>query len=266
MTGRLCLNFYYRLFLWGFYEEESFVCLRVAVPTVTVAQEVREKLPEYCIPHIAQYVSEDKVDCPPKKAETPRLSLCTYNFTAITPPYEPEDYARKLPYMANLPGLLLDDRLRDQCGKRYVIPAFKTKEAGVGAWWYWMRKRTNRTAPTWGYAPDAKVSLAMLSEDICGCRIFADGQIPRGLKNYRDGYPKFAKFFWGRAVSLEELLDLSDPEDRWAIAQTMFSHEAGRPIDDSNLTRAQFEVGISLAEDHIDGLSIDLKDYFAPQN
>lgn len=236
------------------------------VATQVPAEGIREKLPDYCVPHIAEYVPTKKIDCPPKRIETPRLSLCTYNFTAVTPQVEPEDYPTKLKYFSELPGLLIDERLRDRCGAGNVIPAFQSKEAGIAAWWYWVRKRTNRDKNPWGYAKDAKVSFAMLGQDICGCRIGDDGAIPKSLSVYFAGYTRHAQTFFGRSVKLDELHDLSDPKVRWAIARTMFSHEAGRAVSDENISLEEFLIGIQLAEDHIDGVKIDLNDYLAISN
>ncbi len=241
----------------------AFILSLLFVYTAVWADGVRDKLPEYCIPYTENFVSAAKVDCPPKKSETPRLSICTYNFTAITPQMEPSEYEKRLEYFAKLPGLLIDDRVRDKCGEGNVIPAFRSKESGVAAWWYWIRKRTNKNANKWGYDPDHEVSFEMLGQDICGCAIAKDGSVPSALSVYFAGYIKYSEAILGRKVEIDELHNIGDPDVRWAIAKTMFSHEAGHLIQDHQLSRKQFDMGIQLAEDHIRGAEINLYKYLS---
>jgi len=243
-----------------------FLCVLVAAASLGAradADPPRKSLPEACRPHIKGLVPPDRVDCPPSRAGTPRLSLCTFNFTAITPQAEPEDYAAKYPYIAKLPGLLIDKRVRDHCGKGQVIPAFATREAGVAAWWTWIRTRTNRRQAKWGYEPSDTVSLAMLSEDICGCTATPGTALPASLINYRTGYAKYARQFFGREVALDEMHKLSDLDTLWDLAQVMYSHEAGRPIAPQHLTRDQFLMGVALGEYHVNGRAVDLTDFIA---
>lgn len=228
------------------------------------AEPPRSALPPSCVPHIAGLVPPDKVDCPPTRPSTPRLSLCTFNFTAITPQAEPEHYAAQYPYIANLPGLIIDKRMRDYCGKGQVIPAFATREAGVAAWWTWLRTRTNRRGGgDWGYKETDSVSLAMLSEDICGCAAKPGQALPASLRNYRAGYAKYARQFFGREVDMDEKHRLADLDALWAIARTMYSHEAGRPIGPEHLTRDQFLMGVALGEYHVNGRKVDITDFIA---
>ena len=227
------------------------------------ADGIRTALPQECRPHIKGLVPEHLVDCPPRKYSTPRISLSSYNFTAITPQAEPEDYARQYPYIATLPGLLIDKTLRDKCGKGQVVPAFQTKEAGVGAWWVWLRTRANRRQEPWGYAADASVSLAMLAEDICGCRIGADGNIPASLNYYRSGYASWGSYYFDREVGLDERFSLTDRQALWNLARTMFSHEAGRDILNLHLTEAQFLLGVKLGEAHVAGQRVNIADFIA---
>lgn len=238
-------------------------CLILIFPQPSLGEPIRDALPKSCRPHIAGLVSADKIDCPPSRASTPRLSLCTYNFTAITPQTEPEKYAELYPYIARLPGLIIDKRVRDYCGKGQVIPAFATREAGVAAWWTWLRTRTNRRGGDWGYKETDSVSLAMLAEDICGCPVKNGAPAPASLRNYRTGYAKYARRFFGREVSLDEKHRLADLDALWAIAQTMYSHEAGRPIEPTHLTRDQFLMGVALGEYHVNGRKVDISDFIA---
>ena len=227
------------------------------------AEPPRSALPPDCRPHIKGLVPDHKVDCPPSRDSTPRLSLCTFNFTAITPQAEPEDYPRQYPYIAALPGLIIDRQLRDHCGKGQVIPAFATREAGVAAWWTWMRSRTNRRQEPWGYQPSDSVSLAMLAEDICGCAATPGAPPPASLQAYRTGYAKYAQVFFGRDVGLDEMHRLADLDALWTIARVMYSHEAGRPIAPGDLTRDQFLMGVALGEYHVSGRKVDLTDFIA---
>ena len=143
------------------------------------------------------------------------------------------------------------------------MPAFQTREAGVGAWWVWLRTRANRRQEPWGYAPDAQVSLAMLAEDICGCAPAADGKIPASLAYYRSGYTAWAAYYFDREVGLDEGFSLADQDALWNLGRTMFSHEAGRDIQNTHLTPAQFALGIRLGEAHVQGQRVDLADYLA---
>lgn len=241
----------------------ALLCLLALAPLSAAADPPRTALPPACRPHIQGLVETAKIDCPPSRPTTPRLSLCTFNFTAITPQAEPEDYAAKYPYIAALPGLIIDKRVRDYCGKGQVIPAFATREAGVAAWWTWMRTRTNRRQADWGYKETDSVSLAMLAEDICGCASTPGAPLPASLKNYRAGYAKHAQHAFGRDVPLDEMHKLSDLSALWALAQVMFSHEAGRAIEPQHLTRDQFLMGVALGEYHVNNRKVDLRDFIA---
>ena len=237
--------------------------LFLAAVAPALAEPPRTALPPDCRPHIKGLVPDDKIDCPPSRASTPRLSLCTFNFTAITPQAEPEQYAKSYPYIARLPGLLIDKRVRDYCGKGQVIPAFATREAGVAAWWTWIRTRTNRRQPKWGYEPTDEVSFAMLTEDICGCQATPGAPLPASLKIYRTGYAKYARQFFGREVSMEERFRLADLDALWNIARVMYSHEAGQPITDMHLTKDQFLMGVALGEYHVNDRKVDITDFIA---
>ncbi|HEV7252108.1 MAG TPA: hypothetical protein VGN97_03285 [Mesorhizobium sp.] len=169
-------------------------------------------------------------ECKPK-------SVCSNNFPALTPKAEPKDYVAKgFKYLVEWPGYAINEEFRDKFG--YVIPGFKSRVAGSGVWWYWMRARGNvaaKRAPT----------LRVLAKEYAGI----DDGSHQTVLNYANAYRKHSIHYFGRQVGIDEKIDVSDPLNRWHLAQTMFHHEAGRRVPE--VTEEIFQRGLRLAEEKL---------------
>jgi hypothetical protein len=162
------------------------------------------------------------------------LTEVTKNWGAITMPTA--DRSRWLPYVKDWPGLAKSGEVADSKGG--VIPAFETDEAGVGLWWYWLVVRK-------GYGEIGSPTFQELAHGIAG-----DNAADSAITVYLKQYLKLAPKYFQRPIESHEKISLSSPDDRWALAQTMFHHESGRP---PLITRDTFDRGISYGSDVLNG-------------
>lgn len=172
-------------------------------------------------------------------------SEITRNWSAITPqsayPAWPE-------YLLNWPGLDRSAPIFDSAGNE--IPTLKTDSAGVGLWWYWLHKRAGGS----GVLNPSSVSFAELSKGMAG----VDETTHPAAARYLNQYITLSETISGQPVTETTSFDLSDGEARWIVAQTMFFHESGRPVE---LPRSIFETGVKLGQDILDGTFTSLNDY-----
>ncbi len=171
-------------------------------------------------------------NAPPPDPERRSLTEITRNWGAITMPFA--DVNRWLPYVREWPGLVLGAELTDSAGG--VIPALQTDEAGVGLWWYWLAVRK-------GFGEAGSPNFLEIARGIAG---YSAPQ--SSVQRYINQYVALAPRYFGRSVSTSERFDLADPEERYALGQTMFHHESGRtPLID----RATFKRGVAFGSDII---------------
>lgn len=111
------------------------------------------------------------------------------------------------------------------------VMAFETDEAGVGIWWYWVVVRK-------GFGVDGQLTFRTLARGIAG-----DEASEEAVANYVRAYVRHGTLYFGRTLGPDDTIALSNAEERWALAWTMFHHESGRrPLID----RATFECGVRL--------------------
>jgi hypothetical protein len=162
----------------------------------------------------------------------------TRNWGAITM-YVP--WENWLPYVKNWPGLSLDANnlpfekaLQDKFGG--FIPALETDESGVGIWWYWLAVRK-------AFTEAGKPTFRQIAVGIAG-----EEAGEAAIQNYIGAYTRISQQYFGRGIGADEAIDLTNPEQRWALAWTMFHHEAGRtPL----ISRAVFDCGVRLGGEAI---------------
>ncbi|MCF6112219.1 M23 family metallopeptidase [Mesorhizobium muleiense] len=163
-------------------------------------------------------------------------SVCSNNFGALTPKVEPEEYVIKgYSYILNWPSVLINKEFRDSNGNGFVIPGFRSRTAGSGIWWYWMRRRA-------GFNEDANVTFRKIAKLYAGI----DNDSDPSVLNYANAYRSFSRHYFGRQVGLDESIPLSNRANLFPLAQVMFHHEAGRRV--TEIDEATFSKGLELAE------------------
>ncbi|TPL53095.1 M23 family metallopeptidase [Mesorhizobium sp. B2-4-4] len=167
----------------------------------------------------------------------------TRNWGAITM-YVPWD--NWLAYIKLWPGLKVGadgkpvDVQIDKLGGS--IMAFESDEAGVGIWWYWLLVRK-------GYGKDgvatSNPTLAKLARGIAG-----DTANEASINNYVNAYSALSEQYFGKRLGADDPIAIGNPDQLWALGQTMFHHESGRtPLID----KATFQRGIQFGTDFMSG-------------
>ncbi len=194
-------------------------------------------------------------------ADRVTLSEKTRNFLAITfyPPNAGKPIA-VLPYVANYPGTSSEVGLYDSANPPGLIPRMKSDEAGVGLSWVWLNKRARFVdAKT---ATPRQIAYSMAGVDPVTCtadvRPVSDDDASRKACNavsaYLAGYigfgggRNFAPDYFGRSVSIDEVLNFALPDVAFHWLRTMYSHESGRAavVDADTFAR-----GVQYGEDWI---------------
>ncbi|WP_052712436.1 M23 family metallopeptidase [Sinorhizobium meliloti] len=178
----------------------------------------------------------------------------TRNWGAITM-YVPWD--SWLSYIKLWPGLKLgsDGKPIDVQVDRFggSIMAFESDESGVGIWWYWLLVRK-------GFGKDGiamhNPTFLQIAKGIAG-----ETAPPASINNYVNAYTVLSEQYFGRRLDQNDPIAISDADERWALASTMFHHEAGRtPLID----RATFERGIQFGTDFMAGAFKGKQAYLPP--
>lgn len=187
----------------------------------------------FALPPGQQPVVVDGREIPPKSERS-----C--NFTALTVPGN-VSFDQMPRYLRNWPGVRTDvliDKSEDQ------IITFQTAESGIGAWWYWLTVRAVNGAGLTkrGFGTSGKPTWIAVARGIAG----GERSEEFVRKTYLAPYLSFASEFFGRVMTENEQLDLSNADVRWNLARTMFRLESGRtPV----VVRKQFECGVALGND-----------------
>ncbi|MEQ1711106.1 MAG: M23 family metallopeptidase, partial [Hyphomicrobium sp.] len=152
-------------------------------------------------------------------------------------------------YVGAWPGLRPDGERTDQFGG--TVPAFSSDEAGVALWWFWTKVRK---------ASRFKASGNPTFREIA--RIYGgDNASDATIQNYLTAYVSLGRHYFRNGVpDPDQPILLADPEQRFALAWTMFHHEAGRtPLID----RATFDRGVRMGVDLIQGRYVRYCDYLS---
>lgn len=177
----------------------------------------------------------------------------TRNWGAITMFVPWENW---LAYIKLWPGLKLgpDGRPIDVQVDRLggSIMAFESDESGVGIWYYWLLVRK-------GFGKDGEPvsnpTLTVLARGIAGGTASA-----ATVQNYVKAYRGLSELYFGSQLGPDEPIAISQPDQLWALGQTMFHHESGRrPLID----RATFDRGIRFGADFMSG-TFRGKDFYLP--
>lgn len=163
---------------------------------------------------------------------------------AVSPkfPNDPDPARRRIPedgyrwvYVGAWPGLRAAGERTDSFGD--TVPAFETDEAGVALWWFWVKQRKRDR-----FAAAGNPTLQEIARIYGG-----DNASPARVQNYLTQYLLLARDYFKPSVPTSDTpIRVDDPEQRFALAWTMFHHEAGRrPVID----RATFDRGVRLGDD-----------------
>jgi murein DD-endopeptidase MepM/ murein hydrolase activator NlpD len=169
------------------------------------------------------------------------LSEKTRNFLAITfYPTEAGQPITVLPYVAAFPGASVDSGLFDSANPPGLIPQMKSDEAGVGLSWVWLNKRARYVASN--TATPRNIAYSMAGVDLATCTgevrpVIEDAESRsycEAVSAYLAGYigfgggRNFAADYFGRSVSIDEVLNFALPDVAFNWMRTMYSHESGR--------------------------------------
>lgn len=122
------------------------------------------------------------------------------------------------------------------------IMAFESDESGIGIWYYWLlvRKGFGKDG-----VPTVSPTINQLARGIAG-----DTATATAVANYVNAYTMLSNRYFGRPIGPDEPIDITTPDQLWALGQTMFHHESGRtPLID----RATFDRGIRFGADFMAG-------------
>lgn len=194
------------------------------------------------------------------------LSELTRNFLAITFYPGPTGTIEVLPYFRDFPGTATEGGRTDQNGG--LIPALASDEAGVAISRVWVRKRALYTQGLTITPRSVAHSMAGVDPGACDAGLEPTpagitaaggnaalarsmcGRVSAYLRGYIGfaGGRSFARDYFGRAVSADETLNLSDMGTAYNWMRTMYSHESGRaPVIDREI----FERGVRFGDDYI---------------
>lgn len=189
------------------------------------------------------------------------LSEKTRNFLAITfyPP-EAGQPITVLPYVAAFPGTSTETGLFDSAIPPGLIPRMKSDEAGVGLSWVWLNKRARFVAAQTATPRNIAYSMAGVDPSTCTAEVLPvidnieSRSACKDVSNYLAGYigfgggRNFAADYFGRSVSIDEVLNFALPDVAFNWMRTMYSHESGRAalVDADTFTR-----GVRYGEDWI---------------
>lgn len=157
----------------------------------------------------------------PKSAAEPKIPVADYPWV----------------YVGAWPGLRANGERTDTLGG--TVPAFETDEAGVALWWFWVKQRKRDQFAAGGNPTFSEIARIYGGEDASAAR----------AQNYLTQYQLIARQYFKPPVPTADTpIRIDDPEQRFALAWTMFHHEAGRrPLID----RPTFDRGVALANDLI---------------
>jgi murein DD-endopeptidase MepM/ murein hydrolase activator NlpD len=155
-------------------------------------------------------------------------------------------------YVGEWPGLRTTGHRTDKY--RDTVPAFEADEAGIALWWYWVKQRKRSY-----FKSDGNPTLREIAQIYGGDRSSA-----LAVDNYLSAYLSHGRRYFKNGVpSPDTPIRIADPEQRFALAWTMFHHEAGRtPI----IERSTFDRGVLMGEDLMGRRFARLCDYLSDQS
>src|SRR5262245_29034772 len=155
-------------------------------------------------------------------------------------------------YVGEWPGLKAAGHRTDS--NRDTVPAFEADEAGVALWWYWLKQRKKSH-----FRSDGNPTLREIAQIYGG-----DRSTPAAVDNYLTAYLSHGRrYFKGGLPGPDVPIRVADPEQRFALAWTLFHHEAGRrPLID----RATFDRGVRMGDDLMGRRFVRLCDYLADRS
>lgn len=162
----------------------------------------------------------------------------------------PDDY--RWVYVGDWPGLRAAGHRTDS--NRDTVPAFEADEAGIALWWYWVKQRKKSH-----FRSDGNPTLREIAQIYGG-----DRSSPAAVDNYLTAYLSHGRrYFKGGVPGPDMPIRIADPEQRFALAWTMFHHEAGRtPLID----RSTFDRGVQMGDDLMGRRFARLCDYLSNQS
>ncbi len=157
-------------------------------------------------------------------------SYRAYNYGALT---LRKHLVGTIPHYEGWPGYQQSRNIVDTEGNEIMY--FSTVESGVAAWWAWFDRK--------GFSYDSYVTWQQIAQ------IYGDNMESK-IKVYIAQWSALSPRYFGKKIGGDEKIWLNDKTQRWALAQTMFRHEAGEgcPLPFNQNT---FERGLRLARDHL---------------
>lgn len=164
------------------------------------------------------------------KCSNEPASYRSFNYGALT---LRKHLVGTIPHYEGWPGYIEDKNIIDAEGNEIMY--FSTIESGIAAWWAWFDRK--------GFSYDSYITWHQIAQ------IYGDN-IERKIKVYVQQWTALSPRYFGRKMGAHDKIWLNDKADRWALARTMFRHEAGEgcplPFDQTT-----FERGLRLARDHL---------------
>ncbi len=162
--------------------------------------------------------------------KNPPASYRAYNYGALT---LRKHLVGTIPHYEAWPGYQPSRNIIDTEGNEIMY--FSTVESGIGAWWAWFDRK--------GFSYDSYVTWRQIAQ------IYGDNMESK-ITVYIKQWAALSPRYFGRKINDDDKIWLNDKAQRWALAQTMFRHEAGEgcplPFDQKT-----FERGLRLARDHL---------------
>ncbi len=157
-------------------------------------------------------------------------SYRSFNYGALT---LRKHLVGSIPHYEGWPGYIEAKNITDAEGNEIMY--FSTIESGIAAWWAWFDRK--------GFSYDHYVTWHQIAQ------IYGDN-IERKINVYVRQWSALSSRYFGRKIGTHDKIWLNDKTQRWALARTMFRHEAGEgcplPFDQQT-----FERGLRLARDHL---------------
>ncbi len=134
-------------------------------------------------------------------------SYRTFNYGALT---LRKHLVGTIPHYEGWPGYKESQNIIDAEGNEIMY--FSTIESGIAAWWAWFDRK--------GFSYDHYVTWRQIAQ------IYGDN-MEQKIKTYIDQWSALSPLYFGHTIKAGDKIWLNDKADRWALAQTMFRHEAG---------------------------------------
>ncbi|MFV0431739.1 MAG: hypothetical protein ACK5MJ_06140 [Alphaproteobacteria bacterium] len=138
-----------------------------------------------------------------------------------------------IPHYEGWPGYIQSKNIIDAEGNEIMY--FSTVESGIAAWWAWFDRK--------GFDYNSSITLRQIAQ------IYGD-DIQSKIKVYIQQWAAISPKYFGHKLGADEKIYLNNKTQRWALARTMFAHEAG-PNCPLPFGQNTFERGLRLAIAHL---------------